>query len=220
MLVQRAFASADVGHDRAFQEWFFSRGLDRTAFPVLVSHGYAQRVLAWAITVGIVLAALLRPRERTPTPSVPTGSPRSIDLVWDEASQIAESQATRLGAVDAKALPFLAFGLAFGAFLRSDPLAVALGEHRDGLTGLAVLGLLCTLGAVRSRPWHRAPDLITFIEDANLDPSRLKEMYLRNLMNAYRHNEIILAWKHRYFQFAWWSYATALVLTFAVTIFP
>ena len=148
-------------------------------------------------------------------------APRSIDLVWDQAQSTSEAQERRHAALDDKTIPLLAFGIAFIAFLRETPGTELIEPTvRDELTGLVAIGLLATLGAILPRRWMRVPDLTRFIEDANWDPSRLRERYLRNYATAYRYNEGVLKRKFRWFKLATLMYVVALALGTAFTIWP
>jgi hypothetical protein len=141
--------------------------------------------------------------------------------VWEEARTIAEAQERRHAALDDKAIPLLAFGIAFAAFLRWIPGTTPFeSAARDALTGVVAMGLLGTLGAILTRSWVRVPDLTTFVEDANWEPSRLKERYLRNHANAYSHNEGVLRRKFLWFGFAMLMYVIALAVGTAFTIWP
>lgn len=94
------------------------------------------------------------------------------------------------------------------------------GGTRDALTGLVAIGLVCTLSAIVPRAWARVPDLTTFVKDANYEPARLKERYLRNMTSAYAHNERVLRRKFLWFKAAVFVYGLALAIGATLTIWP
>jgi hypothetical protein len=148
-------------------------------------------------------------------------APVSIDLVWSEAIRIAERQEARLADLDSKTTPLLGFGLAVAVFLRTTNVGLGLAtDFRDGVTGVVAIGLFATIAAMLPRDWGRVPSLATFIEDANNQPTRLKEMYLRNFMVAHDKNESVLRVKFRWFKLAAFAYLTALVLAGGLTLGP
>jgi hypothetical protein len=151
----------------------------------------------------------------------PRGSlaPASIDLVWEQTQSLAAAQERRHADLEGKTIPLLAFGLAFEVFLRElstpSPLSAAL---RDALAVLVAGGLLATLVAILPRPWDRVPKLKRFVEDANWEPRRLKERYLRDYLDAHEANELVLGQKFLLFKIAVLVYAVALGVGSALSI--
>jgi hypothetical protein len=114
-----------------------------------------------------------------------------------------------LADLDSKTIPLLAFGLAVAGFLQATTLHLD-QNIRDGLTGVAALGLFATFAAMLPRDWGRVPNVETVVEDANRQPGKFKEGYLSNFLSASRWNEAVLKRKFRWFKLAVFAYLTVI----------